>query len=406
MDDAQHNPKANTAAVLDTDEPLALADRLQSIFETTLGVPFTDGNQIDVLRNGDAIFPAMLEAIAACDRTLEFLTFVYWQGEIAERFAHALADAARRGVEVRVILDAFGTKLMDRELLALMEDSGCEVAHFRPLSRVKIWQNLNRTHRKVMVCDGRVAFTGGVGIAQEWTGDARDEHEWRDTHFRVRGPAVDGLRAAFIGNWIEHDRPIQPIIADASRPQAAHGDARVACIRSTASIDWSDLTTAVRAIIGVSRQRLHIATAYFNPDTVAVELLEQAARRGVDVRILTNGEHGDHPVSHQTGRLMYRRLVNAGVTIYEFQPTMLHVKVITVDGTLAMIGSGNFNRRSLKKDDEVNLLVLDPPTLQTLDAHFEQDLQRSVAIPEDYVFKQPLLKRARGWWGLLFKDEL
>ena len=167
------------------------------------GVPFREGNAVEPLRNGDAIFPAMLDAIDAAEKEIAFLTFVYWRGPIARRFAAALARAARRGVTVRVLLDAFGSRPMRPHVMRALVGSGVTVRTFRPLLRVKLWQNNNRTHRKILVCDRRVGFTGGVGIAREWAGDARNADEWRDTHFRLRGPAVGSLHAAFVANWVE-----------------------------------------------------------------------------------------------------------------------------------------------------------------------------------------------------------
>ena len=180
-------------------------DQIRRTLEGVLGVPATEGNLVEVLRNGDEIFPAMLEAIAEADHTIDLLTFVYWRGEIGTRFAEALSERARSGVRVRVLLDAWGAHPIDRELIDMMEDAGVRVRWFRPLHRLQMTKANHRTHRKVMVVDEAIGFTGGVGIADEWNGDARNEHEWRDTHFRVRGPAVDGLRAAFLDNWIETD---------------------------------------------------------------------------------------------------------------------------------------------------------------------------------------------------------
>ncbi|MDQ3030384.1 MAG: phospholipase D-like domain-containing protein, partial [Actinomycetota bacterium] len=177
--------------------------RYRRTLEGLVGVPATEGNQVDVLRNGDEIFPAMLQAIREATSTVDITTYVYWTGDIAKHFAKALSDRSRDGVRVRVLLDAVGAHAMSAELGEQMKDAGCHLEWFRPPTTWKVWETNNRTHRKVLICDEEVAFIGGVGIAKEWEGDARNPEEWRDTHLRVRGPAVDGLRAAFVGNWAE-----------------------------------------------------------------------------------------------------------------------------------------------------------------------------------------------------------
>jgi cardiolipin synthase len=345
----------------------------------------------------------MLEAIEQSQHTIEFLTFVYWSGDIAERFAHALSDAAQRGVEVRVLLDAFGAKTMDRQLIHEMEDAGAKVVWFRPLKRLKFWKIDHRTHRKVMVCDGRVGFTGGGGIAEEWEGDARDKSEWRDTHFRITGPCLAGLRSAFLGNWIEADQPlpddttpddqVHPGVGEEDEPEHPTDAQRglVQVVRSTASVKWSDAYLIQRTLLRCARESIHLTTAYFVPHPDTVELLCATARRGVDIRILLPGPHTDERLCRLGAEDAYRPLLDAGVSIHVFQPTMLHAKVITVDGQLALLGSANFNQRSMQKDDEVCLTVLDPPLVKTLDQHFEHDLTRAEPVDLDTW-------RQRGWW--------
>ncbi len=361
--------------------------QLRHLFADTLGIPFTAGNTLESLVNGDQIFPAMLDAVRDANQSVEFLTFVYWTGDVAEAFARAFADAAQRGVEVRVLLDAFGAKTMDDALIDRMQEAGCDVAWFRPLSRLKVWQNDHRTHRKVLVVDNEVAFTGGVGIAEEWEGDAHDPTEWRDTHFRVTGPAVAGMRSAFLGNWLEADQSL-PDDTTAFAPD--HFEAHqldpdttrglVQTVRSTASVKWSDVFLLQRLAIGAAQQKLHITTAYFVPHADTVRLLADAARRGVDVHILMPGPHTDERLCHLAGQDTFQTLLDAGVHLHVFQPTMIHAKIITVDGLLALIGSANFNQRSAQKDDEFCLTVLDPPLVDELDQHFAHDLTRAQRV--------------------------
>ena len=355
-------------------------DRLRRALEGIIGVPATEGNSIEVLRNGREIFPAMLEAIAQAQRTIDLLTFVYWRGEVGTRFAEALAQRARAGVRVRVLLDAWGSKPIDKSLVAMMEEAGVQIRWFRPLGRLQFYAVNHRTHRKVMIVDEAVAFTGGVGIADEWDGDARNEREWRDTHFRVRGPSVDGLRAAFLDNWIETDDILfQPEI-DRFPEQPQLGSIVVQSVRGASETGWSDISTLFLALLQLADERVRIATAYFVPDTELNERLCAAAERGVRVEILLPGPHADKRFVQLAGESSYERLLDHGVRIWHFQPSMLHAKIMTVDGIIANIGSANLNARSTELDEEINLVAFDPELVRVLDRQFDDDLERSEAI--------------------------
>ncbi|WP_030778300.1 phospholipase D-like domain-containing protein [Streptomyces sp. NRRL S-920] len=355
--------------------------RMRRRLERLIGIAATEGNALVPLRNGDEIFTAMLDAIRGAEHTVDMMTFVYWRGEIARQFAQALADRARAGVRVRLLLDGFGSRLIEQELLDLMEAAGAEVAWFRkPLYLSPLKQN-HRCHRKVLVVDEHTAFTGGVGIAEEWCGDARNENEWRDTHVQVRGPAVDGIAAAFAQNWAEcHDTLFDD--RDRFTGHTPEGDAVVQVVRGSASFGWQDMQTLIRVMLESAQQRFRLATAYFAPDAYFIELLCAAARRGVEVDILLPGPHTDKRVCQLSGQHHYTELLACGVKIYQYQPTMMHTKVITVDQVAALIGSTNFNRRSLDHDEEVMLAVLDEGFTATLDHHFDEDLQVSERIEE------------------------
>jgi cardiolipin synthase len=355
---------------------------MRTRFENVLGIPFYEGNQIEVLRNGNAIFPAMLDAVEAAESQIDFLTYVYWEGAIAERFAQALGKKARSGVAVNVLLDSFGASAMARDLIELLCEAGVNVRWFRPLSTWKIWRNDNRTHRKILVIDGRVGFTGGVGIAEEWEGDARNASEWRDTHFRIEGPAVNGLRGAFLANWFEADVASSNGLDFAPGDLARTGDVAIQVVRATSTVGRSDIATLIRLMITSAQQRLRIATAFFVPDEHTLDDLCQVARRGVDVSIMMPGPHADSRLSQFAGEATIRALLDAGVSVYSYQPTMLHTKIITVDEGLACIGSANFNQRSMCKDEEIALIVSDPTITRVLDQHFEQDLEACHRITE------------------------
>ncbi len=365
-----------TADSLDSE----VRSRFRRAVEGVIGVPATEGNRIDTLRNGDEIFPAMLDAIGTAQHTVDFLTFVYWKGEIGRKFAHALADAAGRGVRVRVLLDAWGARTIEPELIALLDRAGVAVRWFRPLSRLPIDQMNHRTHRKVMIVDEAVGFTGGVGVADEWLGVAQDEHHWRDTHFRISGPAVDGLRAAFLDNWSETDPDLFDETVDRFPHQADRGPSVVQCVRGASETGNSDIYTLFRTLIQLARERVRITTAYFVPDDEIIGRLADAARRGVEIEILLPGPHADKRFVQLASRESFAPLLDAGVRLWTFQPTMLHAKIMTVDGVIANIGSANLNARSTRLDEEINLVAIDRELTGTLDRQFDEDLARSSPV--------------------------
>lgn len=368
--------------------------RLRRRLERLIGIAATEGNAITPLRNGDEIFAAMLSGIRGARHTVDMMTFVYWRGDIARDFARALAERARAGVRVRLLLDGFGSRLIERALLDDMERAGVQVAWFRkPLYLSPLKQN-HRCHRKVLVVDEETAFTGGVGIAEEWCGNARNANEWRDTHVEVRGPAVDGIAAAFAQNWAEcHDE----LFDDRDRfvDHRPQGDAIVQVVRGSASFGWQDMQTLMRVMLESAEERFRLTTAYFSPDTYFIELLCATARRGVEVEILLPGPHTDKRVCQLAGQHHYAELIACGVRIYEYQPTMMHAKVITVDHVASLIGSTNFNRRSLDHDEEVMLAVLDEHVTGVLDGHFDEDLAASELIRQGRWKRRPALQRVR-----------
>ncbi|MGW6529212.1 phospholipase D-like domain-containing protein [Streptomyces venezuelae] len=384
-------PKPDEAGGPDFEARVA---RIRRRLERLIGIAATEGNALVPLRNGDEIFAAMLAAIRRAEHTVDMMTFVYWKGDIARRFAETLAERARAGVRVRLLLDGFGSRLIEAEQLAAMERAGVQVAWFRkPLYLSPLKQN-HRCHRKVLVVDEETAFTGGVGIAEEWCGDARNEHEWRDTHVEVRGPAVDGIAAAFAQNWAEcHDELFDE--RDRFIDHRPQGDAIVQVVRGSASFGWQDMQTLLRVMLESAEERFRLSTAYFSPDTYFIELLCATARRGVEVEIVLPGPHTDKRVCQLAGQHHYEELTACGVKIYQYQPTMMHAKIITVDGVAALIGSTNFNRRSLDHDEEVMLAVLDREFTATLDRHFEADTAVSELIRQDRWKRRSAVQRIR-----------
>ena len=352
-------------------EQQALRRRLECL----VGVHFTEGNVVEVLRNGGEIFPAMLEAIDGAQNTVDFMTFVYWKGQPARDFARALSDRARAGLRVRVLIDAFGGWHIEEGCVDEMQSAGVQIEWFRrPWVKSPFKQN-HRCHRKVLVVDESIGFTGGVGIAQEWCGNARNENEWRDTHFKLNGPVVDGLAAAFAQDWAETGAPLYDD-RDQFPQQPQRGGAVIQVVRGTSTMGYDDLKRAWFVLIRSATKSIRLQTAYFAPDRALLKELGAAVERGVQVDLMIPGPHWDKRVSQLVGEGNYADLAAMGVRVWNFQPSMLHAKVMLVDDTVAFVGSSNVNRRSLDHDEEVALVVLDDATVKTLDRHFEEDLER------------------------------
>jgi cardiolipin synthase len=368
--------------------------------------PLRQGNRVTVLRNGCEIFPAMLEAIRAAEQTINFATYVYWTGSIAPEFAEALAERAEAGVEVNVLLDAVGAAKMDRSLVDRLERSGATVAWFRPPRWYTLHKLNNRTHRKILVVDGRVGFTGGVGIAEEWTGDGEDPGHWRDTHVRVEGPAVRDLLGGFLDNWAEATRCILSGPDHLPDLRRLEDGIQVQVTRSTAEKGSTDAEHLFYAAIACARERIWVTTSYFAPRRAFLEALCAASARGVDVRVLTNGPHIDKQVVRQAGRHIYERMLACGVRIFEYQRTMLHAKVLIVDANWATVGSINFDNRSFALNDELNLSVRDRAVVVELEEHFRADLDDAVELDLAAWRARPAVVRARELASAAIRREL
>ena len=392
--------------------PTAAGDRpdtaaYRRAMEGTLGIPFTDGNHVERLVNGIRIFPSMIEAIETAEKSIDFLTFIYWQGDVAERFGHTLAERARAGVRIRILLDSFGAHSMPESVLQELEAAGAEVAWFRPVKRWRFWQVDNRTHRKILIVDNRIGFTGGVGIAAEWDGDARNPGEWRETHFRVTGPAIDGLRGAFLSNWVEAGRRGFEDRWTMTAPAAETDEdaAQIQVLRTSAAVNYSDIATLFRLVITLAQKRLRITTGYFVPDTATVEMLCEAAKRGVEIEVLMPGPHTDSRVARIAGEDAYRPLLEAGVQLYRYQPTMLHAKILLVDDAVAVTGSANFNHRSMGKDDEIAISIIHAPTIAALSADFDDDRERCHKVTLQEWQARGLWQRCKEYLGRMLSPQ-
>ena len=361
--------------------------------EAITGTPHSDGNRIDLLFNGDQIFPAMLDAIRSATATINFLTYVYWRGDIGTAFADAIAERARAGVRCNVLLDAIGAQPIDPSMIHTMQQAGARVEWFRPINWKNITRLDNRTHRKILVVDGRIGFTGGVGIAPEWTGNAQDKDHWRDTHLRLEGPAVRGLQGAFCDEWAETTRELLAGPDYIPHIPPLPGGALTQVTRSAAGKGNTSIETLFFLAIAMARTRLWITSAYLVPRQAFTKALTNAAERGVDVRILVPGPHSNKIVVREAGRHDYAELIAGKTRIYEYQPTMLHAKTITVDGVWTSIGSANFDNRSFALNDEINVSIHDARLTGQLDAQFERDIARATEITPDVWRKRSVPQR-------------
>jgi cardiolipin synthase len=366
-----------------------------------LGPSLLPGNAVADLLNGDQIFPAMLEAIRGARQTICFETYIYWKGTVGREFSDALTERARAGVAVHVIIDWAGAKV-DEELLAQMRGAGAQIEMFRPLR----WYNLdrlnNRTHRKLLVVDGTVGFTGGVGVADHWLGNAQDPDHWRESHFRLEGPAVAQMQAIFMDNWTKTRAELLhgPAYFPALPPA---GPALAQVFKSSAQEGSGAMRLMYLLSIASARRALYIANSYFVPDDLALTMLVTAKRRGVDVQILVPGPVTDVVITRRASRARWGPLLEAGIEIYEYLPTMYHCKVMVVDELWVSVGSTNFDDRSFQLNDEANLNVLEPAFARRQVEVFFQDRARSrrVTLEEwrNRPWKEKLLERAASLLG-------
>lgn len=385
----------------------AAADSPQFLREmgALLGPAILPGNRVDILQNGREIFPAMLDAVRGAQQTITFETYIYWSGDIGREMADALAERARAGVRVHVLLDWVGSVKMDGDLLERMEDAGVEVERYHPLHWYHIGRMNNRTHCKLLVVDGHVGFTGGVGIADQWQGNAEDPEHWRDMHFRVEGPVVAQVQATFMDNWIKTTGEV--LQGEGYFPALEPADGMPAQMFSSSPSGGSESMHLMYLMaIASARHSVDIKAAYFVPDELAIDAMLAAVQRGVRVRVIVPGEHIDADTVRWASHAEWGRLLQAGIEIHEYAPTMYHCKALIVDGLLVSVGSTNFDARSFRLNDEASLNVYDPAFAAAMTASFEDDLTRAKAIIFEQWEARPLMQRVRERFASLFKSQL
>jgi cardiolipin synthase len=372
---------------------------------TLLGPALVPGNQVTPLYNGDQIFPSMLEAIRGARRSITFETYIYWSGEIGRRFADALSERARAGVKVHLLIDAVGSARLDAKALHEMRESGVEIVKFHQVRWYTLGRLNNRTHRKLLVVDGKIGFTGGVGIADKWDGHAQDPDHWRDSHFRLEGAAVGQMQAAFMDHWI------------AARSLVLHGEVYFPTL-DTKGEHWAqtfksgadDGVESVRLMyllsLTAATRSIRLASAYFVPDDLTIQTMIRARQRGVSIDVVVPGRHTDALVVRRASRARWGPLLEAGVAIYEYQPSMYHCKVMIVDDCWTSVGSTNFDNRSFRLNDEANLNILDGGFARAESKALDQDIAHSIPVTLESWRRRPWTEKLAERFAALLRSQL
>jgi cardiolipin synthase len=363
------------------------------------------GNRVDLLINGDQYFPAMLGAIRAAKKTVNFEAYIVYSDPVGRAFRDALIERARNGVEVRVLLDGLGSSLhLDNSDVRLMKEAGCKFAYYHPLLSWRVDRANRRSHRRILVVDGRVGFTGGVGFAEQWSGHAQDPKHWHDVQLQVEGPLVTELQHSFEEHWIKtYGETLSG--GDQFPALAPAGNIRGQIIGSHSfSMAPVPLTRAIA--FAAATRRIWITNAYCTPSDAQVDLLVKAVRRGVDVRFIVPGAHNDQPLTKSAGRSAYGRLLEGGVKIFEYQPTMIHTKGMVIDGLFSLIGSSNLDPRSSEINEELDLAIYDQDFAKRMETMFEDDLKHSTQYTLEQFRGRSLWERFTEWIMLPFRSQL
>ncbi|HZP12194.1 MAG TPA: cardiolipin synthase [Nevskiaceae bacterium] len=383
---SEHHVREDLKHQYNSDDP-----QFQRTIGSLLGTSLVDGNKVTALHNGDEIFPAMLDAIAHARKTIDFETYIYWSGEIGRKVADALSERARNGVRVHVLLDWVGSDRIDHAVLRSMQQAGVEVERYHkpPWFRWFHWRTFNnRTHRKLLVVDGRIGFTGGVGIADQWTGHAQDEKHWRDSHYRVEGPVVAEMQSVFMDNWLQSTGKV--LHGDDYFPKLEPvGHSRAQMFASSPTGGAESMKLMFLLAITAAKHSIYLSNSYFVPDPLARGALVAAVKRGVKVQIITPGKYNDEKTIRKASRARLGDLLKEGIEVYEYQPTMFHRKAMVIDERFVSVGSANFDARSFGLNDEANLNVFDEDFARREIEDFRNDLQRSKQLTYDEWKKRP-----------------
>ena len=369
------------------------------------GTPFLDGNRVTIYNNGDEFYPAMLEAIESAQHSVTMEQYIFWNGQVGRRFAEAFAEKAREGISVKLLVDAIGSATLGEEILRILQAGGCQLAWYRPIHWFTLDRANQRTHRKSLIVDGRVAFTGGAGMADHWLGSARDEHEWRDTQIRVEGPAVVEQQTGFAQNWLLTTGEILSSHDYFPVPRS-EGTVQVQTILSSPSAGASAAGTMYMIAVQCARDYIYIANPYFIPDARVIEMLAGACRRGVTVKLMLAGRRNDTWWARQNSLRLYGKLLRAGVEIFEYQPAMLHQKTMVVDGAWATVGTTNFDNRSFALSEETNVCFHQESLVQELCETFAADLARCRRIELSAWNRRGLVQHLKEQLASLIEDQV
>ncbi|MBA3295871.1 MAG: cardiolipin synthase B [Acidobacteria bacterium] len=384
---AQDQVTLKTRSAVGAEEP-----RHANYIAGLLGADATHGNQFTVLTNGDQIFPAMLSAIAGAKRRIAFESYIFTPGDLAEQFTRGFEEAARRGVRVNIVIDALGGSISDAQVKRL-ESAGCRLAKFNRPAWYSL-EDLNyRTHRKILVVDGQVAFTGGVGVDDQWKGNAQDKEHWRDTQVQMVGPVARLIEGGFYENFAEAAGEVTPELDDENPKPDTGADAIV--VRSSPTGGSSDLKRLYLLSMASARKTIDITSPYFVTDESTRWALEDVVRKGVKVRLLLEGDLTDALPVKYASRYHYEKFLEMGIEIYEYQPTMLHTKTLVVDGAWSIFGSANFDNRSLELNDELNVAVSSRDLAARFLSDMEQDLKGAQRLDLETWRKRSFMSKVR-----------
>ena len=369
------------------------------------GVPFAPGNTLELLNNGDRFYPAMLKAIREAENAITIEAYIYWAGDIGLTFANALAERAARGVKVKILLDAVGSSSVGEGILGILRQGGCHVAWYNPVRWNKLRRLNNRTHRKSLIIDGRIGFTGGAGIADHWTGDAQDDQHWRDLQVRLAGPAVGPLQTGFAQNWLECTGEL--VTGTDFYPELEPvGRMALQTVMSSPETGASSVRVMYCLAISAAGQSIEIANPYFVPDHLAIDLFRDAVMRGVKVRVMVAGTANDNWVARLNSIRLYGALLEAGVELLEYNRTMMHHKTMVVDGLWATVGTTNFDSRSFSHNEESNVCLCDTDFSRELNAMFAEDAAVCERVTLEGWRARPLTAKVLQGLASFFQDQV
>jgi cardiolipin synthase len=392
-------PVRNVIAEGDKDGPPSIADSLFSrSIELYTGTHIDPGNNVQILLNGDGTYPQLWKDLASAQHTITVQMYYSQPGAVADTMAKYLIEKARQKVRVLLLLDAFGSQPLKREWLQRVKAAGVEVVWLRPLRWYSLQKAAQRSHVRVVVVDGRIGYTGGFGLADYWLGDGHHEDQWRETNVRFEGPTVAALQATFAAGWAEATGEL--LTGDMFFPKSSFaevGNMKAGLMHSVPSMGSTPAERFLALSIAGARKSIYVSNSYFVPGESFMQLLLAAQRRGVDVRVITVSNKTDVKTTWYAGRTYYEKLLEGGVKIYEYQPTMMHAKSMVVDGIWSYIGSMNFDNRSLSFNDESLLVALDPAVGARMNSIFMDDIKSSQEMKLDEFRKRPLSNKILEW---------